>query len=129
MAPISGGNRSKRFKKETELEEEAPVLDSIRFRYSEEVIAEETAVTAEPEQPAEAAPSKNRNRNRRRRGRSGEKPQAEKTDAPKAEKAPKPQAEKPQPAQKAEGEGAKKPRRRPNHRRHKPKSGGEAPQA
>ena len=121
LAPISGGSRTRRFKKEAELEEDAPVLDSIRLRYSEEVIAEETAVAQEPEKTEEPAQSKNRNRNRRRRGKGGEKPQGEKA-APSQEKPAK--EEKPQPAQKAEGEGAKKPRRRPNHRRRKPKAPG-----
>ena len=122
LAPISGGNSTRRFKKEAELAEETPLLDSIRFRYSEEVIAEETGVTQEPEQTGEAA-SKNRSRNRRRRGKGGEKPNAERP-APQQEKVQKPQTEKPQPAPKAEGEGAKKPRRRPNHRRRKPKAPG-----
>ena len=125
LAPISGGSSARRFKKEKELEEDAPVLDSIRFRYSEEVIAEQTAAVQEPEQAGEATQPRNRNRNRRRRGRGGEKPQAEK--ASQQEKPAKPQGEKPQPTQNAEGDGGKKPRRRPNHRRRKPKApGGDA---
>ena len=121
LAPISGGNRARRFKKETELEEEAPVLDSIKFRYSEEVIAEQTGATQEPEKTGEESQFKTRNRNRRRRGRGGDKPNAEKP-APQPEKAAKPQVEKPQPVQKTEEE--KKPRRRPNHRRRRPKAPG-----
>ena len=95
LAPISGGGkRTKRF----ELREERPVvLDSIRFRYSEETIAEETALE-------EPKPVRNENRRNRRRKPNKPQPEAKQAEAPEAEK----------PASKAEG---KKPNHRPNHRR------------
>ena len=61
LAPISGGGTGRRFHKD--LSEEAPVLDSIKFRYSEETIAEEQA----PASPTESAKENNRSRNRNRR--------------------------------------------------------------
>ncbi len=130
LAPISGsGKRVRRTQ-----EEEKPFLDPIKFRYSSEAVVEVAEPVQEPEAPVEAAENKS-SRNRRRR-----KPQA---DAPKAEppvKENKKPAEKKQPEKKPpekkdpekkepekkepkEGEAeAKKPRRRPGHRRyHKPK--------
>jgi len=61
LAPISGGGTGRRFHKD--LSEEAPVLESIKFRYSEETIAEEQA----PASPTESAKENNRSRNRNRR--------------------------------------------------------------
>ena len=120
-APISGGGNGRRFKKVEEVKEEAPILDSIKLRYSEETIADQL------DAPAEEPKQEHRSRNRRRRGNRGEKnvgavserPQAE--SKPKAEK-PAPKAEPPKEAPKAE-EGAKKPnhRRRFHHRRPTPK--------
>ncbi len=104
LAPISGGNRRKVQKKE-EPEDNAVVLNSIKFRYSTETIAEETV----PEQ-AEEAPKQDRSRSRRnRRNRGGKKPQQ---PAP-AENTEKPEAE-------------KKPARKANYRRRRPKSKGPA---
>ncbi len=109
LAPISGNGTRRRFQKE--LPEEAPVLDSIKFRYSEETIAEDVVIAA-PEEPKE-----HRSRNRRRRGRghkpAGDKPQ---TQAPQAPKQEKPAAEK-------TGDGAPK-KHHHRHRRHhhKPKA-------
>ena len=61
LAPISGGGTGRRFHKD--LSEEAPVLESIKFRYSEETIAEEQS----PASPTESAKENNRSRNRNRR--------------------------------------------------------------
>ena len=112
LAPISGGGkRAYRIH-----EEEKPVLEPIRFRYSTEKIVDEPEQAA-PEvsapDTAEARPSRSRNRRRR----SGE-------DAREAS----PMQEKPwtEPAEaaasvpEAGADAAKKPRRRPNYRRRKP---------
>ena len=95
LAPISGsGKRAKKF----ELDEERHVvLDSIRFRYSEETIAEETA-------KEDAKPAQNENRRSRRR----------KPSKPQAEEKPVAASEGETPAPKA---GETKPNRRSNHRR------------
>ena len=148
LAPISGsGKRVRNAEPEEKL-----LLEPIRFKYSTERIveeAEEPAETAPPEAEESAAPKSSRSRRRRNRG-QGEQNKAEqpKSDAPaKAEPAPKekkenrpprePKAprepkenrEPKQPRESSEGtpEQAKKPNRRPNHRRHrKPKPQGEA---
>ena len=110
-APISGGNSSRRFKKVEEVKEDAPILDSIKLRYSEETIADQ--LDAPAEQPKK---ENSRNRRRRRGGNRGEKPQQEK---PVEKEAPK------QEAPKAEGE-AKKAGRRRFHRRRRPSDKKEA---
>ena len=119
-APISGANSGRRFKKVEEVAEEAPILDSIKLRYSEETIADQLDAPAEE-------PKKEGGRNRRRRrGNRGEKSQQEK-ETPKAEtpkqapKADAPKAETP----KAEGE-AKKNNRHRFHRRRRPSDKKEA---
>ena len=129
LAPISGAG--KRMKKKVEEESEKPFLDPIRFRYSEETVVEEPALT---EEEVVAEPKENK---RRRRNKSKAQNQPEQSEAPKAEKKqeqPKPEKkkEKKQPeapkeqAEPAAGEdAAKKPRRRHHRRYHKPKSGGE----
>ena len=129
LAPISGAG--KRMKKKVEEESEKPFLDPIRFRYSEETVVEETALT---EEETATEPKENK---RRRRNKSKAQNQSEQSEAPKAEKKaeqPKPEKkkEKKQPeapkeqAETAAGEdAAKKPRRRHHRRYHKPKSGGE----
>ena len=138
LAPISGAG--KRMKKKVEEESEKPFLDPIRFRYSEETVVEESALT---EEETVAEPKENK---RRRRNKSKAQNQPEQSEAPKAEKKaeqpkvekkqeqPKPEKkkEKKQPeapkeqAEPAAGEDAvKKPRRRHHRRYHKPKSGGE----
>jgi hypothetical protein len=115
LAPISGkGKRAERIREE----QDAPILETIRFRYSTEAIVEEPApepVVAEEEAPA---PAKSRNRrNRRNRGqKNGEKPQAEKAEKPQA-----PAPKKEEPSQ-GEEKAAKKPRRHNHHRRRKPRS-------
>jgi len=130
LAPISGSG--KRFRKIRE-EEETPILEPIRFRYSTEAVVEEPEeeenVEVVPE-TEEAKPS----RSRRRRKSHGNGPREQKEEQqPKSEKQEKPKKEKEQPREakpEAEGEAdpAKKPhRRRPNHRRRRgPKPGGDS---
>ena len=124
LAPISGGG--KRVRKEPE--PDAPVLESIRFRYSTEEVAQE--VTAQPA-PEEAKPRrrrKDRGENKAaREPREGKEPPKEVKEAKEPKEA---KVAKDTPAQQPEaepaGEGEKKPRRRPNYRhRRRPK----APQA
>ena len=138
-APLSGGGK-RVVRRETE---EKLLLEPIRFRYSTEKIVEEEEVKEE------AAPEAGEPRpSRSRRRRQGGKDKAEKTEKaekapekqpeeparkqekpPKAKKESKPQkeAKEPKPAapEAGEGEQVKKPRRRPNHRRHKPKPAGD----
>ena len=148
LAPISGsGKRVRNAEPEEKL-----LLEPIRFKYSTERIveeAEEPSETAPPEAEESAAPKSSRSRRRRNRG-QGEQNKAEqpKSDAPakaepvpkekkenrpprepKAPREPKENREPKQPRESSEGtpEQAKKPNRRPNHRRHrKPKPQGEA---
>ena len=124
FAPISGkGKRAKRFEDTADV----PVLETIRFRYSNEAIVEEPAPAPKedapeapeaPEVPAtqEEAPAKSRHRrNRRNRGHNksqGEKPQGEKPQ----------EAKKEQPSQNGEN-APKKSHRRNYHRRRRPRSG------
>ena len=123
FAPISGkGKRAKRF----EDPQDAPVLETIRFRYSTEAVVEEPEPTPEevvpetPETPQEA-PAKSRNRrNRRNRGQKNP-ADKEKKEQPQKKEQPAPKEE--QPAQ--EGDVApKKSNRRNHHRRRKPRSSG-----
>ena len=122
LAPISGsGKRVRREKKE----DEPVLLEPIRFRYSTEKVVEEPEMTEEEEQNEEIKePAEGKSRSRRRRRGKGE---GKKAEQPREEQ-PKEAAPKEQPAQPAEEsapsgeEGAKKPRRRNNYRRHrKPK--------
>ena len=109
LAPISGsGKRVRR-----EQTEEKPLLEPIRFRYSTEKIVDdpeeekpETAESPEPKAP--------RSRNRRRKPR----PQAQEAAPEQAKPAPQEAAAKPE----ASGD---RPRRRPNHRRRKPRPAGD----
>ena len=141
LAPISGGG--KRVQKKDE--EEKLLLEPIRFRYSTEKIVEEPVVEEVPEAPAETVPETPKaSRNRRRRGSRGEKaevkaePKADNVSEQKHEPGRKQPKEKklPKAEQKTEkkpdipvteskeaGDETKKPRRRPNHRRRRPKSG------
>ena len=123
LAPISGSGKRVRKPKE---EEDTPILEPIRFRYSTEAVvdepAEEETVEAVQDQE-EAKPS----RSRRRRKPQGNGPrQLKEEQTPKAEKTEKPKKEKEQPREtgaepETEAEQAKKNhRRRPNHRRRKP---------
>ena len=99
LAPISG--KGKREKKEAPVEENAPVLESIRLRYSEETIADEvtTEETDKKEEPQ---------RNRRRRNRGG------KGKAQQEKPAQQPKEENPTAENKSE---EKKPNRRNHYRR------------
>ena len=107
LAPISGnGKRKKRFE---DIEESAPVLESIRMRYSEETIAEEVAKEEPEKKPAEGG------QNRRRKHKKPAKPQAkpdEKKPAanadPDGSQKAAPKAEEKKPAEpKPEGEAKK----------------------
>ena len=121
-APISGGGKRRRLEKV----EQPKMLDSIRFRYSQEAIVEEpeaTPVTEETgENKLEAV------RSRRQRSKSA-KPKTE-APQPKAEKAEKPaKQEKPQPKQ----EKAEKPQQKPEKgekpaKQEKPKPKADKPQ-
>ncbi len=124
LAPISGGGRKPRAQEQPE--QEKTLLDSIKFRYSTETIAEERqapqqqAQTETPEGQKSGANRRNRNRKHKPQGKAPaqqEKPQQQ-------EKA----AQKPQPKGEAKEGGQKKPHHRPNHRRRKPNPGGQAPQ-
>ena len=114
-APISGGNSGRRFKKVEEVQEDAPILDSIKLRYSEETIADQLDAPAEE-------PKKEGSRNRRRRNRGGQKPQQEKPaekETPKAANAGADAHNRPQ-ENGAKEEKAKKNNRRRFHRRRRP---------
>ena len=118
LAPISGAGRRRRFREEP-VEEKKVVLDSIKFRYSTETVAEETVPEPEKEE-------KSGNRHRRnRRGKGGPKPE-QKNEPKQPPKQEKPAETKPQ-EEKTEG---KKPNNRNFHRRrrhHKP--AGNAPKS
>jgi hypothetical protein len=136
LAPISGNG--KRIRK-TDADEEKLLLEPIRFKYSTERIVEEKPeepvdnVPAEAEEPQQAKSS--RSRRRRGRGQGEHKAEQPKSETPKAEQpAPKEKKENRPPREPKENhppkessdgaapEHAKKPGRRPNHRRHrKPK--------
>ncbi len=114
-APISGGNSGRRFKKVEEVQEDAPILDSIKLRYSEETIADQLDAPAEE-------PKKEGSRNRRRRNRGGQKPQQEKPaekpkEAPKAANAGADAHNRPQENGAKEEKAKKNNRRRFHHRR------------
>ena len=129
LAPISGSG--KRFRKPKE-EEEAPILEPIRFRYSTEAVVEEPAeeeTVGAVQDQEETKPS----RSRRRRKPQGNAPQPQKEEQPaKQEKPKKEQKEKapkePRPEPEGEAEQVRKPsRRRPAHRRRRgPKPGADA---
>ena len=134
LAPISGGGKRRRRFASTE---EEPALESIKFRYSSETIAEEQPAAA-PEKPEEKEQRANRNRRNRRKPKAEqpaepktqaekpkqEKPKAPKQDKPKAEqKKQEPKAEQKQP-QAAEGEQKPKRNHRRPYRRRKPGNGG-----
>jgi len=116
LAPISGNGKRK---KEERVEEKTRYLDSIRLRYSEETIAEETSapeeVPAAEEKPAEKKENRKNRHNRRQKT-------AKKTATAPAQEAPaQPEA--------TEGEGAQSQKKRTFHRRrhfhHKKSKSGE----
>ena len=140
LAPISGSGK-RVHRQETE---EKLLLEPIRFRYSTEKIVEEPEV--QEEMAAENVEQKASRSRRRRQGnkenkeaapkqaaepaQKQEKPRREPKKEPKELKEPKVQKEpkeaKPA-APEAEGEQKpKRPHRRPNYRRHKPKTGGDS---
>ncbi len=129
LAPISGGGKRR---KKLLSEEELQQLDSIRFRYSTETIAEEQKIAEEePEEKEEQKEGRRRNRNRRK-PKVVKKPDAPGENAadapqerPKQEKKEQPKAKKPQtaPETKSAEEGGEKPKRqgrRPRYRHRKP---------
>ena len=110
LAPLSGA--AKRFKKpEQEPEDGRMFLDPIKFRYSEEVVAEEPVQEEATQEPEQKTPAHNRNRRRRGKGR----PQTEGNA---------PQQAKEQPEKTAEP--AEKKFHRRHRRHHRPKAGGKA---
>ena len=133
LAPISGIAKTPK-KPEPPAEDKPVFLDSIRFRYSTETIAEETAPEEEIPEEKPAEEESQRSANRRRRPRKSRPAQQEKSDdakktAPKQEpkpSEPKHAESKPQnnPGEESTVE-AKKPSRRPNYRRRRPKAAGE----
>ena len=136
LAPISGAGKTAR-KVKTEEDEEKLLLEPIRFRYSTEKVVEEQEVPAETVEAAEEQKEGKSSRSRRRRKNKGDAPKAEQgeqTAEPKKELPKKEQTKKEQPKKEAapekavsEGEeGAKKPHRRNNYRRHRrPKTNSE----
>ena len=125
LAPISGAGRRRKFR-ELEPEKEV-VLDSIKFRYSTETVAEETL----PEAPKEEKSQSGNRRRRNRRGKGGAKSEGQKPEQkaaePKTEQKPKQEQKTPKqeqkPAQKNEGqkqEGQKSSHHRRRRRSHKP---------
>jgi len=137
LAPISGsGKRVRRQESEEKL-----LLEPIRFRYSTEKIVEEPEMI--PEQPSEETPEQKPSRSRRRR--QGNKENRDTANKQETEAAPNQEKPKREPkvqkgtkeskepkeskpaAPEAEGEQQpKKHRRRPNHRRHRPKPSGDS---
>ena len=127
LAPISGSGKRVRKAKE----EESPLLEPIRFRYSTEAVVEEPVEEAAEEALPEAEEAKPSRSRRRRKPQNNGPREPKEEQPPKAEKQEKPKKEKELPKEgkaETEGETAKKnPRRRPNHRRRKPqKPGGSA---
>ena len=131
LAPISGNG--KRVRKPRE-EEEAPILEPIRFRYSTEQVVDEPAEEV-AEETAQETEEVKPSRSRRRRKPQGNAPRQQKEEQPKPEKQEKPKKEQkekvprePKPDAEGDADQVRKPsRRRPNHRRRKgPKPAGDA---
>ena len=112
LAPISGAGKRKKLESS---EDFSMKLDSIRFRYSTETIAEEQTTPEQPETPEQTQETKEPRQNNRRRGRRRPKPQQK---AAPAQQAQKPAGEQPAP-QKGQSE-EKKPHRRPKRRHRRP---------
>ena len=112
LAPISGGGKRKH---KAEEPEEKLFLDPIKFRYSTEAVVDEPEEI--PEEPAQETAEVKSNRKRRRKS-GAEKPEQRQPEKKEPEKKAEPkQPEKTEPT---EGEQeSKKPRRRPNYRRHR----------
>ena len=106
LAPISGSGKHAR----KEQEEEQPLLDSIKFRYSNETIAEEQTVQASTDGPGDVhAPRPNRSRRRSRKPRQAAGEPAEKKSSA--------QTEVPKTHPQADAGRHQKPRRNNYHRR------------
>ena len=118
LAPISGGKHNK--KREVSFSEEPRFLDPIRFRYSEETVEEvpeEQPETSAEETPAAKDGNRN-NRHRRNRRRPGKAPANAAVDTPKET------AKKQENPQEPKSDAQAKKRRRPPHRRQRPKQEG-----
>ena len=119
LAPISG--KGKRFIKEEA--PDAPALDPIRFRYSTETIVEEQPEEVAEEMPVEetpeapAAQKPRRRRNRKPKAHNSQETPAKKQEPPQEKKA----EPKPAPQEGEKDAAPKKPRRRPNYHRRRPK--------
>ena len=111
-APISGGG--KRQKKQEQ--DQAPVLEPIRFRYSTEQVVEEVPQEA-PAEENQAKPSRPRPRRRKPSEGGAKAPQQGETKSEKSEKSEKPEKT---------GKEGETPHRRPNRRRRPQKPSGEA---
>jgi len=129
LAPISGSGKRLRHR---EAEEEQPLLEPIRFRYSTETVVEEQEEKQVP--AAEETEQKASRSRRRRRGNSEQQPKEQKEEQPQKQEKPRKEPKK-EPVEAAEPESqegeaeqkAARSRRRPNHhRRRKPKNPGEA---
>ena len=110
LAPISGAGRRSRKEKE----ENSAFLEPIKFRYSTEALVEEAEETSEVSEPAAENGEQSKQNRSRRRNRKHRPQEGKLAEAPK-----------PQPAEGQTGEEkAKKPHRRPNHRRRRGNKGG-----
>ena len=117
LAPISGGGKRKKAEKE---EENTRYLDSIRLRYSEETIADETTSEDAP-QPEEEKKEGRRN-NRRSRRHKAAKEMAAEVSTPKVEK---PAAPKETPSAEAAAPEKKRNHHHRRYHRHKKPGGNE----
>jgi hypothetical protein len=117
LAPISGGGKWKKAEKE---EENTRYLDSIRLRYSEETIADETTSEVAP-QPEEENKEGRRN-NRRSRRHKAAKEMAAEVSTPKVEK---PAAPKETPSAEAAAPEKKRNHHHRRYHRHKKPGGNE----
>ena len=125
LAPISGSG--KRVKKE--VKEESAFLEPVKFRYRNEAVVEEKEPAAEPVEETKSQQSNRRRRKPRQENKPAEpKEQQPKAEKPKRQSKAEPAAEAPAEAAPENAEGAKQSnrRRRPNHRRRKPKAEGGA---
>ena len=122
LAPISGAGKRPR---KQEQEEDAPILESIRFRYSTETIAEASVVPAEGEAPQEAEEQKPARSRRRRGSRPEAAPKADKQEQSqkqdeKPEKQEPKQPKASQPAEEKQGQEQRRSRRDQRPRGQKP---------
>ena len=131
LAPISGGSRKPK-KRDEDLGEGRMFLDPIKFRYSEETVAEEQTVEVAEEPASEEKENRQGGNKNRRNRRKGPKPENKGTQEPQKQKENLPKQQKPKqepqkPAEpKQEGEAADKPKksRRPYYHHRKPKKPG-----